>query len=227
MKCSMCGSENSGTKFCTSCGARLYDDNDTSSPVTGNAVDSGSAGFGSDDPGTDASNGISQGIEEVEASAVQAAEDLNNTASEAFHTMAGDTGSDNSNNTDSGSSGSYDTGSAGTADSSNYYDAGYQGGYSYNDGYTEGGGYIGFSIASLICGIISMVCCICSCANLPLCIAAIVLGIITLTKHYDGKGMAIAGLITGGLGLILGLVMLGGYLSDGEIRNSVDEVFDL
>ena len=227
MKCSMCGSENNGTRFCTSCGARLYDDNDTVSPVTGNIEDSGTAGFSSDDPGTDASIGISQGIEEAEASAAQAAEDLNNAAGEAFHTMAGSTSSGNDSNTDSAASGSYDTGSAGAEGSSNYYDAGYQGGYSYNDGYTEGGGFIGFAIASLICGIISMLCCICSCANLPLCIAAIVLGIITLTKHYDGKGMAIAGIITGGLGLVLGLVMLGGYLSDGELRESVDEVFDM
>ena len=227
MKCSMCGSENNGTRFCTSCGARLYEDNDTASPVTGNAEDSGTALFGSDDAGTAASMGISQSIEEAEASAAQAAEDLNNTAGEAFHTMAGSNVSGNAGNTGSAASGSYDTGSAEAEGNSNYYDAGYQGGYSYNDGYTEGGGNIGFSIASLICGIISMLCCICSCANLPLCIAAIVLGIITLTKHYDGKGMAIAGIITGGLGLIFGLVMLGGYLSDGEIRDSVDEVFDL
>lgn len=65
------------------------------------------------------------------------------------------------------------------------------------------GGYIGFSIASMVCGILSIICCCLAIYGIILAIAAIVLGIVTLCFKYDGKGMAIAGIILGGLGLIL------------------------
>lgn len=64
------------------------------------------------------------------------------------------------------------------------------------------GGNIGFAIASLVCGIISLVCCCLGLFSAVLGIAAIVLGIITLCFKYDGKGMAIAGIITGGFALV-------------------------
>ena len=212
MKCSICGSENKDTKFCTSCGAKLYDEEVTpevkaEEPVTAEEQDPVSDMF--TDPAAD--------IAETEASVNAAAEDLNNAAGEAFHTMSGmdsqESSSTDSDSTDSGSS--------------NYYDAGYQGGASYTETYTEGGGNIGFSIASLICGILSMLCCMCGCMNLPLSIAAVVLGIITITKHYDGKGMAIAGLITGGLGLVLGVIMTGMWVSSGESQELMDEIMDM
>ena len=72
-----------------------------------------------------------------------------------------------------------------------------------------------------------MLCCMCGCMNLPLSIAAVVLGIITITKHYDGKGMAIAGLITGGLGLVLGVIMTGMWVSSGESQELMDEIMDM
>lgn len=72
-------------------------------------------------------------------------------------------------------------------------------------------GNIGFAIASMICGILSLLCCCLSFVGLILSIAAIVLGIISLNGKYDGRGMAIAGIITGGLGaLIFALTMLVG-----------------
>ena len=214
MKCSICGSENNGTKFCTSCGARLYEADDTAAVITGDTETV---------PDNTEAEAISANIDEAEASAAQAAADLDSAASEAFHTMAGLDGSENTGE-GSGSSGSYDTNAS---DSSNYYDAGYQGGASYNDTYTEGGGYIGFAIASLICGIVSMLCCTCGCMNLPLSIAAVILGIITITKNYDGRGMAIAGLITGGLGLVLGIIMTSVIAADGDFQRSFEEIFEL
>ena len=72
----------------------------------------------------------------------------------------------------------------------------------------EGNGNIGFAIASLICGILSILCCCFVWLALVLGIAGIVLGIITLTQKYEGKGMAIAGIITGGVGLLLFLIVL-------------------
>ena len=73
------------------------------------------------------------------------------------------------------------------------------------------GGKIGFSIASLVCGILSITCCCSTIFGFILAVAAIVLGIIVLRNKYDGKGMAIAGIITGGIGfLISGTILLGG-----------------
>lgn len=71
------------------------------------------------------------------------------------------------------------------------------------------GGYIGVAIASLVCGILSLLCCPFACCgsccggpNVLLAIASIVLGIIALVKAFDGKGMAIAGLVCGGIALV-------------------------
>jgi hypothetical protein len=71
------------------------------------------------------------------------------------------------------------------------------------------GGYIGVAIASLVCGILSLLCCPFACCgsccggpNVLLAIASIVLGIIALVKAFDGKGMAITGLVCGGIALV-------------------------
>ncbi len=72
------------------------------------------------------------------------------------------------------------------------------------------GGKIGFSIASLVCGILSIIFCCSDIFGFILAVAAVVLGIIVLRNKYDGKGMAIAGIITGGIGfLISGILLLG------------------
>jgi hypothetical protein len=95
-----------------------------------------------------------------------------------------------------------------------------------------GGGGQKFSplaIVSLVCGILSIPTCFCSCfapgLNSPLAIAAVVCGIIALNKMkaepqmWKGGGMAIAGIVTGGLGIILVLMAAFTTLDD-AIRNS-------
>ena len=67
------------------------------------------------------------------------------------------------------------------------------------------GGNIGIAIASMVCGILSIPCCCLWVFSALLGVAAVVLGIITFSQKYDGRGMAIAGIITGGIGLILAL----------------------
>jgi hypothetical protein len=72
------------------------------------------------------------------------------------------------------------------------------------------------AITSMILGIISMPTCFCSCVapglNSPLAIAGLVLGIIAMGKIkaqpqlYKGNGMAIAGIVTSSVGLILVLL---------------------
>ncbi len=71
------------------------------------------------------------------------------------------------------------------------------------------GGNIGVAIASLVCGILSLVCCCLSWFSFVLAVAAIVLGIITLVKKYDGKGMAIAGIVTAGIGIFIFIICIG------------------
>ena len=70
------------------------------------------------------------------------------------------------------------------------------------------GGNIGVAIASMVCGIISILCCCLWLFSAILSVAAVVLGIITLSKKYDGKGMAIAGIVTGGIGFVLVVIFL-------------------
>ncbi len=75
-----------------------------------------------------------------------------------------------------------------------------------------GNGNIGCSIASMVCGIVSLVCCCFWYFSVLLAIAAIVLGIVSIKNEYEGKGMAIAGLITGGITIfaLIVLLILGG-----------------
>lgn len=86
-----------------------------------------------------------------------------------------------------------------------YYDAS-----SNQNEIKQEGGKIGFSIASMVCGILSIIFCCSDIFGFILAVAAAVLGIIVLRNKYDGKRMAIAGIITGGIGfLISGILLLG------------------
>lgn len=72
----------------------------------------------------------------------------------------------------------------------------------------------GFAIASLVLGIVSLVlgCCAYGLTTIS-SIVGLVLGIIFLKKNqhlgkYDGKGMAIAGIICSAIGLLFGIGMI-------------------
>ncbi len=95
------------------------------------------------------------------------------------------------------------------------YEADATGGYT-TSGYEEYGGeyedeitngYIGFAIGSLVCGCLSIFCCFLACLSAPISIAGIILGGVTLFKKYDGRGLAIAGIVTAGVGLVLQVVV--------------------
>lgn len=72
----------------------------------------------------------------------------------------------------------------------------------------ESGGNLGFSIASMVCGIISILCCCAWYLSIILAAVAIVFGILSLKKNAEGRNMAIAGLITGGIGAVLSIIIL-------------------
>ncbi len=67
---------------------------------------------------------------------------------------------------------------------------------------------IGLSIASMILGILSIVCCSAWYIAGLFALAGLVLGIISMVKKCSGKGMAIAGIICSVIGLIIAVVML-------------------
>ncbi len=60
---------------------------------------------------------------------------------------------------------------------------------------------LGFGIASMVLGIIALLC-FCTCVNIIPAILAIVFGIIQIMS-YEHKGMAIAGIVTGALSICL------------------------
>lgn len=116
--------------------------------------------------------------------------------------------------------------------SNTYYDSGQQQYYSAEPSpVKEGGGNIGFAIASLVCGILSLLCCCLDLFSPILAIAAIVLGIITLCFKYDGKGMAIAGISTGGVALVIRVIFVVIAIASGStvyeefMRGFMDEFY--
>ena len=71
-------------------------------------------------------------------------------------------------------------------------------------------GPIGFSIASLVCGILGLLCCCCGFFGAILSLAGVALGIVAITEKCEGQGMAIAGIVCGGLGLF---AIVGGLIA--------------
>lgn len=92
------------------------------------------------------------------------------------------------------------TGTQGEYSSSNYPNNSYPRNY-----YAPSGGSIALSIVSMILGILSVVFCCVSGFNIIGALAALVCGIIALVTGKNGRGMAIAGVVTGAIGLVLGI----------------------
>ena len=117
------------------------------------------------------------------------------------------------------------------ADEGTYSSGGYESSqsryYSSNNAsevnYASSNGNIGFAIASMVCGILSLICCCFSLFSLVLGVAAVVLGILCLSGKYEGKGMAIAGIITGGIGIFIWVIfiLIGGSGMLMELMNEI------
>lgn len=81
------------------------------------------------------------------------------------------------------------------------------------------------AVAGFICGLLSVTCCAC-CGGELLAITALVLSIIGLVEinrqpeRYEGHGLAVAGLVLGGLGVVLGLVGLGANIAASFMNGS-------
>lgn len=68
-------------------------------------------------------------------------------------------------------------------------------------------GSSGFGIASMVLGILALVF-FCGCINIPLAIISIILAIIQLSRKGEGKGFAIAGIVTSVVSVILTVIMI-------------------
>lgn len=81
-------------------------------------------------------------------------------------------------------------------------------------------------IVSLVTGILSLLCCCITGLNIVFGIAAIVTGIISVKKGESARGLAIAGIICGGLGTVISICMIAfaGFISaiDG-VKDSFDK----
>lgn len=81
--------------------------------------------------------------------------------------------------------------------------------------YRENNNSNGFAIASLVLGLISIVCCFTSFSGccfwliaLPASIVGLILGIVSLKKGEQGKGMAIAGVVTSGVSIAYCILLI-------------------
>ena len=87
---------------------------------------------------------------------------------------------------------------------------------------------LGFAVAALICGILSIICCASSCFGVVLAIAGIIFAIIVLSKDYDGRGLAIAGLVTSIIGLLLSaaltVAVLESSLNTGDFQDTIENI---
>lgn len=70
----------------------------------------------------------------------------------------------------------------------------------------NGNGLIGFSISSMVIGIVALLCSCFPYIPLILGLLAVALGGIGIAKNADGKGMAIAGLILGIITVVWGIL---------------------
>ncbi|MBR2530716.1 MAG: DUF4190 domain-containing protein [Lachnospiraceae bacterium] len=92
-----------------------------------------------------------------------------------------------------------------------------------------------FAIISLVTGILSILCCCSQWICVILAVSAIVLGILSMNKEESGRGMAIAGIICGGVGLVLGIIVIiigavGGAasaLDNGSMEDIIERIEDL
>ena len=66
----------------------------------------------------------------------------------------------------------------------------------------------GLAIASMVLGIVSVVISLFWILSIPIAITAIVLGSVALVKKYTGKGMSIAGIVTGAVTLLIGIALI-------------------
>lgn len=104
----------------------------------------------------------------------------------------------------------------------NYSNAGYSTNYAGTT--SQGSESTGLAIGALVCGILSIVCCCLGWLALILAIAGVAMGIVVLVKAMGGRGMAIGGIVCGGIGLLLAIIMLATSAAAGSAVNMLEDI---
>lgn len=189
MKCKICGSElKDGAKFCENCGAKA----EIEETVENTASVENTEG--------------KIHLERVEGQIVSEPPKMENPAYES----ANDTNTAQSQN-----NGGYAERVSGETFSAGSQGAGGAASHSYSENVSGSVNYSnkapeskGFAIASLVCGILSLVCCCCTPLSVILGGVGVGLGIYVLYSNLPGREMAIAGIACGGVGLVIFLFSL-------------------
>ncbi len=102
--------------------------------------------------------------------------------------------------------------------------------YGYNQPVQQTNGSKGLAITSLVLGIITLIGSAFVIGTLPFALAAIITGVIAITKNKAGKGMAIAGVITAIIGAVISCILIAvtiPYISLGmEIVQNAPEIVE-
>lgn len=97
--------------------------------------------------------------------------------------------------------------------------------YAYPNAAPQKGDSVGFGVASLVLGILSIFLFSC-CVNYITALLAIIFGIVQIVKS-NKRGMAIAGLITSVVSILLSVMLwIGAFSSIGDFDQFYDEIFD-
>lgn len=80
----------------------------------------------------------------------------------------------------------------------------------------------GFGIASLVLGVISLIL-FCSCINIILAIVSIIFGIIQLVQKDAPKGMAVAGIITSCLSIVLFIIAFVTFMLSTDFQDMLEQ----
>ena len=80
----------------------------------------------------------------------------------------------------------------------------------------------GFGIASLVLGVISLIL-FCSCINIVLAVVSIIFGIIQLVQKDAPKGMAIAGIITSCLSIVLFIIAFVTFMLSTDFQDALEQ----
>ena len=88
-------------------------------------------------------------------------------------------------------------------------------------------GPIGYSIASLVCGILGLLCCCCGFFGIILSGAGIALGIVSINKNCEGRGLAIAGIACGGVGIAGAVIGIIASVATGSATNAISNLDEL
>lgn len=90
-----------------------------------------------------------------------------------------------------------------------------------------------FAVISLVCGILALLCSCCGWLSITVSVAAVVLGILSLNRQEPDRGLAIAGIVCGGVGLLIAVLILifataaSNVLNPEQVEDVIERIQDI